>query len=75
MARRTNRINRDWETPEDYRWEHVAIEVLQDIRNELQAINRRLSCFRIPRALDAVQRIDKRLSETRKLKGGRNAKA
>ena len=74
--RHPKRTNQDWKTPDsDFRWEHVAIEVLQDIRQELRGIHQLLRCYRIPRAMDAMQRIDKRLAQTHKLKGGRSAKS
>jgi hypothetical protein len=81
MARRSSRINNQWETPkDDFRWEHVIVEVLQDIRTELQAINRLLHCDTTTKAFTKMidvahvaRRIDKRLAQTRKLKGGRNA--
>lgn len=34
--------------------EQARLAVLMDIRDELQAINRKLDCYRIPRALDAL---------------------
>lgn len=39
-----------YDGPMDYR----ALAVLMDIRDELQAINSKLNCYRIPRALDAI---------------------
>lgn len=32
----------------------AQLAVLMDIRDELQEVNRRLSCYRIPKALDAA---------------------
>jgi len=60
MSRRSNVI---WETPDgaNFKWEHVAIEVLMDIRAELQELNRTLGCFRMRRMSDDIARIDKRL--------------
>lgn len=37
-----------------YTTEHIQLAVLMDIRDELQAIRRLASCYRIPRALDAM---------------------
>lgn len=34
--------------------EQAKLATLMDIRDELQAINRSLGCYRIPRALDAM---------------------
>lgn len=34
--------------------EHIQVAVLMDIRDELQSINSKLGCYRIPRALDAL---------------------
>lgn len=64
MKRRGDRVNRDWETPlqPQFSWEHVAIEVLMDIRHELRELNATMSCYRIPRMSDDINRIDRRLS-------------
>jgi hypothetical protein len=34
--------------------EGAQLAVLMDIRDELQAINAKLDCYRVPRALDAL---------------------
>ena len=69
MARNSSRVNGDWPTPtgDDFTWDHVAIEVLMDIRSELRLIRQLTQCSRIPRALDAVLRIDRRLAKRVKL--------
>lgn len=60
--RRSNRINQDWATPDHLLWEHVAIEVLMDIRQErqeLQKLNHLLHCsnfLAIPRRLQAIDK-------------------
>jgi len=58
-------------------YEEIVVAVLMDIRDELQTINRQLSCPRIPRALDAMvkaeramTRTDKRLAKKISLNGG-----
>jgi len=38
-------------------WAQAQVAVLMDIRDELQAINSKLSCYRIPRALDAMHEL------------------
>jgi len=37
----------------------AELAVLMDIRDELQGIRSLLSCYRIPRALDAIVRMDR----------------
>ena len=73
MARRPGRINLEWETPKDgpFNWEHVAIEVLMDIRAELRTLNRTLSCHRVPRMSDDIHRMEKRLAKHMPLTRGR----
>ena len=63
MSRTFARKNVDWETPKDphFNWDHVAIEVLMDIRSELKELNRTISCYRMQRMSDDIHRIDKRL--------------
>jgi hypothetical protein len=70
MARRGGRSNIGWETPKDLDWQHVLVEVLTDVRDELQKLNSLMHCpntLEIPRTLE---RIDRRLSTKIKLKGG-----
>lgn len=52
---------------ESFTWEHAQMAVLMDIRDELRDIASLARCGRIPRALDAVARIDKRLAKKVKL--------
>lgn len=66
MTRRLNRVDVGWTTPpgtqaDPFKWEHVAIEVLMDIRAELKLLNQTLSCYRVRRMSDDINRIDKRL--------------
>jgi len=68
MNRRPGRADVEWETPQTpFNWEHVAVEVLMDIRSELRKIRRLAECSRIPRGLDAAVRIDRRLAKRIKL--------
>lgn len=64
MARRAARTGVEWETPtgNDFRWEHVAIEVLQDIRDELKQLNKTLSCYRVARMSDDINRLERRIA-------------
>lgn len=63
MARRSGRINVDWETPQTpFHWEHVAIEVLMDVRNELQLLNRLLNCPNFTNMPRTLRTIDRRLA-------------
>jgi len=58
----------DWPLPAQVEnWEQVAVAVLMDIRDELQTIRALAQCGRIPRALDAVARLDKRMAKKVKL--------
>jgi hypothetical protein len=67
MARKKNL---DWNLPDTLTtWEQVAVAVLMDIRDELQAIRRLAECHRIPRALDTLGRIDRRLQASGMLVG------
>ncbi len=63
MSRVPARKNNDWETPKDalFTWDHVKIEVLMDIRDELRELNSTLSCFRVRRMSDDINKIDRRL--------------
>jgi hypothetical protein len=55
-------------------WERVQIAVLMDLRDELKALNALLSCYHFMQIPHTLKRIDKRLSQTRKLPRGRRAK-
>lgn len=37
--------------------DQAQLAVLMDIRDELQAINEKLNCYRLPRALDALHEV------------------
>lgn len=69
MARDTRYKNRYWNVDEAANnWpKHVQIALLMDIRDTLQSIDAKLGCHRIPKALDAVVRIDRRIAKKVKL--------
>lgn len=51
----------DWTTPEtmSLNWTHVQVELLMDIRAQLQTLNRGFQCenfLRIPKTLDQIRR-------------------
>lgn len=63
--RRQGRANCEWETPSgnSFQWEHVQVEVLMDIRNELRRMNNILQCpnfVEIPSILRRVERNTKK---------------
>lgn len=61
--RRKSRQNQDWETPADdgFQWIHVQVELLMDIREQLRLLNETLSCYRVRRMSDDINKIDRRL--------------
>jgi hypothetical protein len=63
MARIAHRRNVEWETATKeeglFTWEQVGVEILMDIRGELQKLNALLQCDnfkRIPGKLDTIAR-------------------
>lgn len=59
--RKKRNINVGWQTNDapNFTWEQVQIEVLMDIRDELQRLNSLLHCpnfMAIPSKLDAIRR-------------------
>jgi hypothetical protein len=73
MSRRPERVNNQWRTPEGkpgeaFTWEHVKVEVLQDIRSELTRIRQLLECGNIQRMFRTIERLDKRVAKHAKLK-------
>lgn len=60
MTRRANRVDVEWETPAStFDWDHVTVEVLMDIRQELRDLNRLLRCPNftgIPTTLRSIRR-------------------
>lgn len=74
MARRNERINYQATTPNDWTWQHVEIEILMDIRSELQKLNTLLHCTNfvgIPRTL---KRISSNTAKPRKPKSSAQRK-
>lgn len=49
----------------------AQLAALMDIRDELKQIKGLLQCHRIPRGLDAMVRLDKRMAKRNPLKRGR----
>ncbi len=43
--------------------EYAQLAVLMDIRDELQALNRTLGCYRVRQGMDALHRLDKRVAK------------
>lgn len=76
MSRRQNRRNIDWETPENphFRWEHVTVEVLMDIRQELKRLNELLHCHNAVGMPQTLKKIDRRLQKHMPLPIGRPRK-
>jgi len=68
MSRRVGRVGVNWETPEHFQWEHVRVEVLMDIRDELQKLNAILGCRNFTSLPQVLQRIDRRLARKINLK-------
>lgn len=59
--RNKKRSDADWNTPTDtgFTWQHVEVELLMDIRDELKRLNELLNChnfIRIPTVLDSIYR-------------------
>jgi hypothetical protein len=51
--------------------DEASIAILMDIRDELQALNAKLSCFRVAKALDAIHAMHKtgvKIRKPRKMK-------
>jgi hypothetical protein len=64
----TRRKNANWNVGERITdWQQCHLAVLMDIRDELQAINRSLGCYRIPRALDAMHEMGVDLRRRKRL--------
>lgn len=64
MTRRGARVNAEWQTPEKgWTWEHVAIEVLMDIREELRGIHRLVACGNVSAGFVAMRSIDKHMQK------------
>lgn len=64
MVTDTRQKNQGWRCADadgTVSYEQATLATLMDIRDELQALRRLAECHRIPRALDAVDRIDRRM--------------
>lgn len=68
MARRSNRVNVEWETPESLDWEQAGVEVLMDIRAELQKLNGLLHCSNFIGIPSTLRGIERKLPRTPKVK-------
>jgi ABC-type transporter Mla MlaB component len=53
--------NQEWGLKDPIKMDGAHLHVLMDIRDELQAINTKLACYRIPPALDALMELGKDL--------------
>jgi len=67
--RNNNRRNAEWETPkEGFTWDHVVVEVLMDIRGELQAIRRLLECPNVSKGMVAMATLERHMKKRFPLK-------
>jgi hypothetical protein len=57
--------NADWNLPGPKvdTWEQAGLAVLMDIREELQALNRTLGCYRVIQMCEDVRKIDRRIAK------------
>lgn len=61
MADTLNRQrNRDWASDAPDEWQYVHLNILQDIRDELQALNRLLRCHNVRVGFSALEKIARR---------------
>lgn len=68
--RRAGRVGVEWETPPDghWQWQHVQLEVLMDIRRELQRLNILLGCPRFSGIPTTLNTISKKLTKPKRKK-------
>ena len=52
----------------NFSWDQVNIAVLMDLRDELKAINRKLDCYRVRSALDAMSEFGVKLRREKRLR-------
>lgn len=52
--------NRDWAWEAPNEWQHVNLCILQDIRDELQALNRVMQCSNVARGFQALSKMASR---------------
>jgi hypothetical protein len=67
VSRKPNRVNQEWDVPNNS-MESAALDVLQDIRSELQRLNALLHCdnfVRIPRVLKQIRAHTSRIRRPR----------
>lgn len=69
--------DRNWDCggDESVTYEQAQLAVLMDIRDELKAINGRLNCYRIPRALDAMYELGVEARRRKRLAAAKRKKA
>lgn len=62
--RKVGNIDREWTTPDNpnFRWEHVQVEILMDIRRELHDLNRLLNCPNFTAIPTTLRSINKKLA-------------
>lgn len=65
------RANENWNLPEQITWEHVAIAVLMDIRDELRLIRQTLHCRNFQRIPAKLDRIGRNTERRRRPKGSK----
>lgn len=68
--RNPTRRNSTWETPQgnQFQWQHVQVELLMDIREELQSLNAVLHCHNFLDIPHKLERIKRNTSKKRKPK-------
>jgi hypothetical protein len=64
--------NANWNVGVETTYAGAQLAVLMDIRDELQAINSKLGCYRIPRALDALHSMGVAARRRKRKKRGRS---
>jgi len=76
MTRRVGRAGVQWETPQgdQFRWEHVAIEVMMDVRDELVKLNALLHCHNFTDIPHKLERIKRNTAKKRKPKAASKPK-
>jgi len=59
--RNSHRSRVEWVTPKGdaFQWQHVQIELLMDIRDELQAISQKLSVLQCPNFIAIPRKLDR----------------
>lgn len=52
--------NRDWASEAPNQWQYAKLTILQDIRDELQALNRVMQCSNVARGFQALSKMARR---------------